>query len=356
MKKHKSTNLLLCKMNTPIHKTVLVTGAAGFIGSHVCQALLERGDTVIAVDNMDDFYDVETKMKNMELLIDSSATKENKFRFYREDIQNKERMQHIFEKEAPITHICHLAARPGITPSIKDPHRYVQSNIEGTIEMLSLAQQFSCNHFVFASSSSVYGSSFQEMLSEEDNTDRPISPYAATKKACETLAYTWHHLYGLNCTGLRFFSVYGPRGRPDMAPYKFIQSILKDEPIHLYGDGEASRDFTYIDDIVDGILLAIDRPLGYEIINLGNGRPITLNDFIKIAEMFTGRRAQVKRQMKHEWDADRTCADITKAQQLLGYEPKVPFEVGIQNTIEWLKGEVKLPSFITCYAEEEDSK
>jgi len=314
-------------------KVVLVTGAAGFIGSHVSDALLTRGDFVVAVDEMNDYYNVKWKESNLHYL---RAKHGSRFKVFKGDICDLEFMKSIFEQEQ-ITHVCHLAARAGVRPSINDPYVYLHSNIEGTTRMLDIARQYSCQNFVYASSSSVYGSSTHEILSENDAVEKPVSPYAATKKACELLAYTWHHLYGLNCTGLRFFTVYGPRGRPDMAPFKFIDRIFNRLTIQQYGDGSTSRDYTYIDDIVDGVVRAIDRPLGYEVINLGNGRPFLLRDFINLVERCVGKPADIEVLPEQPGDVERTCADISKAQRLLGYHPRVSFETGIQRTTQWYK-------------------
>lgn len=314
-------------------KVILVTGAAGFIGSHVADVLLSRGDRVVVVDEMNDYYDVRFKMANLEYLHNKHGAS---ISVYKGDICDVSFMGLVFERERP-THVCHLAARAGVRPSIADPYVYVHSNIEGTTRLLDFARQYGCKNFVYASSSSVYGSSTNELLSEEDAVEKPVSPYAATKKACELLAYTFHHLYGLNCTGLRFFTVYGPRGRPDMAPFKFIDRVFNGLPIQQYGDGSTSRDYTYIDDIVDGVIRSIDKPLGYQVINLGNGRPFLLKDFISLVETCVGRKAVIEILPEQPGDVERTCANISKAQTLLGYCPRVPFEEGIAKTAAWYK-------------------
>lgn len=313
---------------------VLVTGGAGFIGSHVADALLTRGTKIVIVDEMNDYYDV--KLKEMNLVYLQSKFGADKLTICRGDICNLSFMTEVFDTNRP-THICHLAARAGVRPSILDPYIYVHSNIEGTTRLLDLARQHKCQNFVYASSSSVYGCSTNELLSEKDVVDKPVSPYAATKKACELLAYTFHHLYALNCTGLRFFTVYGPRGRPDMAPFKFIDRIFKGQVIQQYGDGSTSRDYTYIDDIVDGVVRAIDTPLGCEVVNLGNGRPFLLRDFISLVEKCVGTSAVIEVLPEQPGDVERTCADITKAQTLLGYSPKISFEEGISRTSSWYK-------------------
>lgn len=314
-------------------KTVLVTGGAGFIGSHVADLLMERGDNVVICDEMNDYYDTRMKQSNLEYLHSKHGSK---CVFYQGDICDKDFITELFIREAP-THICHLAARAGVRASILDPYIYVHSNIEGTTRLLDLARQFACQNFVYASSSSVYGNCDKDILSEDDAVAKPVSPYAATKKACELLAYTFHHLYGINTTGLRFFTVYGPRGRPDMAPFKFIDRVFNNLPIQQYGDGSTSRDYTYISDIAAGVIAAIDTPLGYEVINLGNGRPYLLKDFISLVETSVGKKAVIQIMPEQPGDVDRTCADISKAKSLLGYAPQVTFEEGILKTANWYR-------------------
>ena len=318
-----------------IDNVYLVTGGAGFIGSHVSDYLLSRGDKVVVVDEMNDYYDVRLKEANLNYL-HSKHTDDIKFVVYKGDICDRDFMNNIFKSEK-ITHVCHLAARAGVRSSIADPFVYVHSNIEGTTRLLDLSRLYCIKNFVYASSSSVYGCSNLSILSEYDVVEKPVSPYAATKKACELLAYTYHHLYGMNCTGLRFFTVYGPRGRPDMAPFKFIDRVHNSLPIQQYGDGSTSRDYTYIDDIVDGVVRAIDRPLGYEVINLGNGRPFQLKAFIQLVEESVGKNAIIELCPEQPGDVERTCANINKAKSLLGYNPKTPFEVGINLTAQWYK-------------------
>ncbi len=313
----------------------LVTGGAGFIGSHVSDYLLSRGDKVVIVDEMNDYYDVRLKESNLNYL-SSQHSNNLKFVVYRGDICDKDFIDNIFKIEK-ITHVCHLAARAGVRASIADPFIYVHSNVEGTTRLLDLSRLYRIKNFVYASSSSVYGCSNLSLLSEDDVVEKPVSPYAATKKACELLAYTYHHLYGMNCTGLRFFTVYGPRGRPDMAPFKFIDRVYNSLPIQQYGDGSTSRDYTYIDDIVDGVVRAIDRPLGYEVINLGNGRPFQLKAFIQLVEESVGKKAIIELCPEQPGDVERTCANINKAKSLLGYDPKTPFEIGISLTAQWYK-------------------
>lgn len=312
-------------------KLVLITGGAGFIGSHVAEALMARGDRVIIVDEVNDYYDVTIKEMNIQLLREKYG---DQLTVCKGDICDIDFIGGVFDQHRP-EYLCHLAARAGVRPSIIDPYIYVHSNVEGTTRLLDLARMYDCKNFVYASSSSVYGSSTASVLTEEDVVETPVSPYAATKKACELLAYTFHHLYGLNTTGLRFFTVYGPRGRPDMAPYKFIERIYHGHPIQQYGDGSTSRDYTYISDIVDGVVRSIDRPLGYQIFNLGNGQPRLLKDFIALVEDALNKKAVIEMLPEQPGDVQHTCADISKASAMLGYQPKVPFEVGIQLTAKW---------------------
>merc|ERR1712087_722823 len=248
-------------------KKVLVTGGAGFGGSSTAAHLLARGDAVVVVDEMNDYYDVRIKEANLRRLREMCPDKE-RLTIYRGDICDEGLMETIFKTEQP-KWVCHMAARAGVRPSIQDPYVYIHSNIKGTTLLMELSAKYGVENFVFASSSSVYGGSKSTYFSEDENVDNPVSPYAASKKACELLAYTYHHLYKLNVSGLRFFTVYGPNGRPDMAPFKFVHRISRGEEMQKFGDGSSSRDYTYIDDIVDGVVRAIDRPHKYEIFNLG---------------------------------------------------------------------------------------
>jgi UDP-glucuronate 4-epimerase len=315
------------------YKKVLVTGGAGFIGSHVAEYLLARGDDVVIVDEMNDYYDVRIKRHNLEYLREKYP-ESKRLAIYRGDICDEALMQRIFETERP-EWICHMAARAGVRPSIQDPYIYIHSNIKGTTNLMELSAKYGVKNFVFASSSSVYGGSKSTYFSEEENVDHPVSPYAASKKACELLAYTYHHLYNLNVSALRFFTVYGPRGRPDMAPFKFIDRISRGVEIQQFGDGSSSRDYTYIDDIVDGVVRAIDRPHAYEVFNLGKGSGTSLKDFISIVETHVGQTAHVRIMPDQPGDVPYTCADVSKAKAMLGYESKVDFDEGIRRTAHW---------------------
>jgi len=313
---------------------ILVTGCAGFIGSHVAEALLKRGDYVVGVDNLNDYYGVRIKKKNLRLLKNYSE-----FKFYKEDIRNYDKLKKIFKKEKP-EKIVHLAARAGVRASIQNPLLYQDVNIRGTLNLLDLAKDYKARSFVFASSSSVYGNQKKVPFSETDKVDNPISPYAATKRAAELLCYTYHHLYNMRITCLRFFTVYGPRGRPDMAPYKFTKLIIQGEPIPKYGDGTTKRDYTYIADIVKGVISAVDKELGFEIINLGNNKPVELNEFIRIIERVTSKKAVIKQLPMQPGDVSITYADISKAQRLLGYKPDTSIEEGMKKFVEWYKKNV----------------
>ena len=310
-------------------KVILVTGAAGFIGSHLCEALLNRGDHIIAVDNFDPFYPEKIKRRNIEPLLSSVN-----FHFYQDSILKIERMKQIFAAHSP-THVVHLAARAGVRPSIQQPSQYQKINVEGTTNMLEMAHKFEVRKFVFASSSSVYGNNKKVPFSETDNVDYPISPYAATKKAGELLCYTYHYLYRINVFALRFFTVYGPRQRPEMAIHKFTRAIDKGETIQVYGYGRQKRDFTYIDDIIQGVLHAIDRVEGYEIINLGESQTVTTNQMIEYIEKALGKKAIREDLPVQPGDVEQTYADIRKARQLLNYQPTTPIEEGIKKFVRW---------------------
>jgi len=329
------------------YKKILVTGGAGFIGSNVAEALLDRGDDVVIVDEMNDYYDVTIKEMNLALLREKAASLPNgdkRLVIYKGDICDEAFMTNLFETERP-GWVCHMAARAGVRPSIQDPYVYIHSNIRGTTNLMELCHKYNVQNFVFASSSSVYGGSNSTYFSEDENVDNPVSPYAASKKACELLSYTYHHLYNLNVSALRFFTVYGPRGRPDMAPFKFIDRVSRGLELQQFGDGSSSRDYTYIADIVDGIVRAIDRPHPYEVFNLGKGSGTSLKDFISLVQEHVGKKANIKIMPNQPGDVPYTCADVSKAYRLLGYKAQVSFEEGIKRTAEWYK---------KCYATREN--
>lgn len=310
---------------------IFITGGAGFIGSHVVDKLLDRGDSVVCIDNFNDYYNPKFKKQNVEEHI-----KHTNYKLIKGDITDQKLLDDIFLKNT-FEKIVHVAARAGVRPSIENPFIYQKTNIEGTLRIFDMAKRYKISHVVYASSSSVYGNQEKIPFSETDPIETPISPYAATKKTCELLAFTYYHLYKINCTGLRFFTVYGERGRPDMAPYMFTERILKGIPIKKFGDGNTQRDYTYIEDIVDGVLKSIDKPLGYEIINLGNSNAVSLNGFIKIIEEKTGKKAIIENYPMQPGDVPITFADVNKAKKLLGWEPKTHISTGMNKFIAWYK-------------------
>ncbi|MDP6636965.1 MAG: GDP-mannose 4,6-dehydratase [Phycisphaerae bacterium] len=312
---------------------ILVTGVAGFIGSHTASSLINDKHDVVGVDNFDPFYDRRTKESNLRSLPEA-----DNFQFIEADIRDQERMAELLSANAPLDAVLHLAARAGVRPSIQNPVGYEQVNIAGTLNLLQAAiAQNPAPKFVFASSSSVYGNNPKVPFSEDDPVDNPISPYAATKKACELICHTYHHLYQIPITCLRFFTVFGPRQRPDLAIDKFARLILAGEPIEMFGDGSSSRDYTYIDDIVSGVRSAIDRCDGYEIINLGSRHPITLTDMIATVARACGREPIIQPKPMQPGDVNRTFADLEKASRLLDYKPTTPFAEGVARQVEWLK-------------------
>lgn len=310
---------------------ILVTGGAGFIGSHLCDRLLNIGEKVICLDNLNSYYSPKQKIRN----IQHNFCNKN-FAFVTLDIQKKDQLEQVFLKNK-ITKIVHLAARAGVRPSIEKPLWYKDTNVSGTLNLLELARQYDIKNFIFASSSSVYGNNKKVPFSETDNVDCPISPYAASKKAGELFCYTYSHLFKLNVTCLRFFTVYGPRGRPDMAPFMFTDKISKGIPIEMFGDGTTKRDYTYIGDIIDGIISALQKSFRFEIINLGNNRPVELRYFISIIEKYLNKKAKIKKMPMQLGDVEITFADITKAKKLLGYNPKISIEEGMKRFIDWYK-------------------
>ncbi|MFZ0450410.1 MAG: NAD-dependent epimerase [Desulfatiglandaceae bacterium] len=314
-----------------VKRTFLVTGAAGFIGSHVAQRLLDRGDRVVGVDNLNPYYDVKLKKARLQIL-----EKNEDFKCYQEDIQDLKAMRKIFETHEPRV-ICNLAAQAGVRHSLKDPFSYQKSNIEGFLNLLELARAQGVENFVYASSSSVYGDNKKVPFSVEDRVDTPVSLYAATKKANELIAHAYSHLYGIPCTGLRYFTVYGPWGRPDMALFLFTDAILKGRPIDVYNYGKMRRDFTYIDDIADGTLKALDRAVPYDLFNLGNSNSVELMDFIGTLEKELGRKAEKNMMPIQPGDVPETSADIESSRAELGFNPGTSIEEGIRNFVAWYK-------------------
>ena len=309
--------------------TVLVTGAAGFIGSHVTERLLQRGDTVIALDCFDPFYPREIKERNL-----TGPRRHPGFRLVEADLRNAAAVLQAVAEHRP-ARVIHLAAKAGVRPSIQDPVAYAETNVNGTLNLLLAAQQYPLEHFVFASSSSVYGDAAKVPFSEDDRTDEPASPYAATKKAGEALCYTYHRLLRMPVTCLRFFTVFGPRQRPDLAINKFVRLIEAGDQVPFFGDGTTSRDYTFVDDTVTGILAALDRPSGYEIYNLGRSNPVSLTEMVQTIERVVGKPATLDRQPDQPGDVRTTYADVSKAAARLGYQPQVSFEEGIRRYVEW---------------------
>jgi nucleoside-diphosphate-sugar epimerase len=307
---------------------VLLTGAAGFIGARTAELLLERGDEVAGVDNLNDYYDVRLKQHRLQRLLGRPG-----FAFERLDLEDLGALQRLFASR-PFDAVLNLAARAGVRYSLENPHVYLTTNAHGTLNLLECMRAHDVRKLVLASTSSLYAG--QPMPFHEDlPVNTPISPYAASKKAAEVMAYTYHHLYGLDVSVVRYFTVYGPAGRPDMAPFRFVRAIVEGEPVVLFGDGTQGRDFTYVDDIARGTLAAL-RPLGFEVVNLGGGRePVTVNRMIQLLEGFAGRPALVEQRPAHKTDMQDTWADVRKAKRLLGWEPEVPFEAGLEQTVGW---------------------
>lgn len=311
---------------------LFITGGAGFIGSTLCDRMLECDNKIVVVDNFNDYYSPVLKEKNIKHNLDNKN-----YKLYRGDICDKNLLRKIFE-ENQIDVVVHIAASAGVRPSIENPLSYVKNNIEGTVNIVEVMKENGIKKIVFASSSSIYGNCKEEIFSEDLKVSEPISPYAASKSACEQFLYTYSKLFDIQVVALRFFTVFGPRQRPDLAIRKFIDLIKENKPIPVYGDGTTIRDYTYIDDIVDGIIGAInynDTP--YEIINLGGGAPVSLNQMIETIEKVLNKKATIEHLPMQPGDVSKTAADITKAKKLLNYNPKTSFKEGIIKFIEWEK-------------------
>jgi UDP-glucuronate 4-epimerase len=310
----------------------LVTGGAGFIGSHLVDRLLDDGAEVTVVDNFDPFYSEALKRSNL-----ARALRHPHCRLVELDIRDAEGVDRLICETRPAV-IVHLAARAGVRPSIDDPALYAAVNVVGTVHLLQSACQVEPRpRFVYASSSSVYGDRADAPFRETDPVDLPVSPYAATKKSCELLAYTFHHLHGLPVTGLRFFTAYGPRNRPDLAVAKFARLIDRGEPVIMFGDGSTRRDYTYVDDIVEGVMRAIDHCTGHHLYNLGNSAPIALRALIEALGEALGKRPVIRQGPEQPGDVRQTCADITRAAAELGYTPRTPFRVGLEHFVAWFR-------------------
>jgi len=323
-------------------RTILVTGAAGFIGSHTAERLLARGDQVVGLDNLNDYYDPARKRNNIDEI---RAVGGDRLTFVEGDIRDRELVGRLFA-EHRFDGVAHLAAMAGVRVSVEDPALYYDVNQNGTLVLLDAvvgriggARRPGVN-FVLASTSSVYGRTARLPFIETDNCDRPLAPYSASKRSAELLGHAYHHLYGVDFTALRFFTVYGPRGRPDMMAYKVLDSIRTGNAVPLYNGGQMHRDWTYVDDIVSGIVAAVDRPLGYEVINIGRGEPVLLADFVEVVQKIGGGRAKLVSEEMLDADVSYTYADASKAARLLDYAPTVGVEDGVRRFWEWYRGAV----------------
>ncbi len=331
-------------------KKILLTGSAGFIGHNLAKKLLERGDEVIGLDNINSYYETSLKYGRLKdtgiieedieygKLIQSSNFAN--YKFIKLNLEDRQMMEKLFKEES-FTDVCHLAAQAGVRYSLKNPHEYIQSNIVGFMNILECCRHNDIKALSYASSSSVYGLNKEQPFSTKHNVDHPISLYAATKKSNELMAHTYSHLYNIPTTGLRFFTVYGPWGRPDMAPFLFTRAILKNEPINVFNNGKMERDFTYIDDISEGVMRVIDNPPSYEtpykIYNIGNNAPVKLMDFIKILELKIGKKAQKNMMNMQAGDVYSTYADVSELINDLGYKPQTTLKEGISEFIDWYR-------------------
>ncbi len=314
-------------------KTYLITGGAGFIGSHLSRQLIKEGNNIINIDNFCNFYDPQIKEENIKELLNNSS-----YKLYRADIRDTSKLKEIFDSNK-IDAVIHIAAMAGVRPSIIDPLLYNDVNVIGTLNILDCMKEYNIKKLIFASSSSVYGNNEAVPFKETDNVDFAISPYAATKKACEINCHVYHHLYNIDVTMLRFFTVYGPNQRPDLAIHKFTKMIHEGIPIPFYGDGSTERDYTYIDDIIDGVKKAIDYTIAnnnvYEIFNIGESHTISLNKMVEIIEQALNKKAVINKMPMQPGDVKKTFADIRKAKRILGYDPQTNFTDGINKFVKW---------------------
>jgi UDP-glucuronate 4-epimerase len=311
---------------------ILVTGGAGFIGSHLAEQLLGRGDTVVCLDNFDDYYDPDFKRQNLAACLGSSQ-----LRLAVADIRHEDDVNEVFAADGPFDAVVHLAALAGVRASVDRAQDYLSVNVLGTEKILAAAAAHGVPRVVFASSSTVYGEG-NGPFREGDACGHPLSPYGASKAGAEALCHAYHHLHGLSIVCLRLFSVYGPRVRPDLAVYRFARAIEEGQPVPIYGDGSARRDFTFVDDVLDGFVAALEADIGFECINLGNTRPVPISELITLLEQALRRSAELDHQPTQAGDATTTCADISRARELLGYDPGVPLEEGIQVFSNWFRG------------------
>jgi UDP-glucuronate 4-epimerase len=331
-------------------EVILVTGAAGFIGFHLCKRLLERGDAVLGLDNLNPYYDVRLKEARL-----AQLRLQPQFQFAKLDLEDRNGLEALFANHR-FPRIVHLAAQAGVRYSLTNPHAYTGSNVEGFLNILEGCRQTNVEHLVYASTSSVYGGNTRMPFSVHDNVDHPVSLYAATKKANELMAHCYAHLYRIPCTGLRFFTVYGPWGRPDMALFLFTKAILEGRPIEVFNHGKMQRDFTYVDDIVEGVVRALDRPASpdaawsgdhpdpssssapYRLYNIGNHQPVDLMRFIDVLEQALGKKAEKKMLPLQAGDVPATYADVADLTRDVGFKPATPIEVGIRRFVEWYRG------------------
>jgi nucleoside-diphosphate-sugar epimerase len=309
--------------------TYILTGAAGFIASKVAELLLDRGDRVVGIDNMNDAYDVRLKQWRLDRLQGREG-----FTFREGDIVDRAFTEDVISAGGDIDAVINLAARAGVRQSVENPWVYFETNVTGTLNLLDSCVRHGIGKFVLASTSSLYGADNPRPYSEDANTDHPLSPYAASKKGAEALCYTYHYLYGIDVTVVRYFTVYGPAGRPDMSLFRFVQWISEGRPVLVFGDGRQERDFTYVDDIARGTIAGLTR-VGYEIVNLGSDEPVVLADAVALVEQLTGREAQIRREPRHPADVLATWANIGKAERVLGWRPQTRFREGVQNLVRW---------------------
>jgi UDP-glucuronate 4-epimerase len=312
---------------------ILVTGGAGFIGSHLCDRLLREGREVVCLDAFDNFYPREVKLRNIERL-----KSEERYHLYEGDIRDPALLEDLFGHHS-LDAVVHLAARAGVRPSLEMPRLYADVNVTGTATLLEHCRSFDVRRFIFGSSSSVYGNSDAVPFQESGPAVEPVSPYAATKRAGELLGYTYHHLYGMDISCLRFFTVYGPRQRPEMAIHKFTRLIDQGQGVPIFGDGSSARDYTYVDDIVEGILASIERARGFQVFNLGRSEVVTLRDLIRHIEDALGKKARTSTQSEQPGDVRQTYADVSKAREFLEYRPRVGIQEGIARFVEWYRSQ-----------------
>ncbi|NDJ52564.1 MAG: SDR family NAD(P)-dependent oxidoreductase [Chloroflexi bacterium] len=324
-------------MSETTERRTLVTGGAGFIGSHLVDALLTRGEQVICLDNFDDYYSPERKRRNA-----AHHAQHDRYVLVEGDIRDRATIDAIFEEYQP-QRVAHLAAMAGVRASIERAPLYTEVNVNGTINVFEAARQHEVENLVLASTSSVYGRTEQTPFLEDQSTDGALAPYPATKKACEVMAHAYHNMFGMNITALRFFTVYGPRVRSDMMAYIVMDRILRGETIRLFNGGEMHRDWTFVADITNGVVAALDKPLGFEIMNIGRGQPVRLGDFVEIIEELVGKNAVIDEVPAPASEPPITYANVDKARRLLGYEPQVSIQDGLLETWNWFKDEIAAP-------------